>query len=359
MIKTSRIQRRRIRRKQKKQQQSQQKMEPNGTPQPNGNHASDKVSKTNLLTAATSSPQVTEDHSPPLSAANGTTTTACTTIKASADGQLEVDTKGKAANNFRNYVNSEQQKRVEKFYTENHRLQTVESVQQLQKKYLQFKLARMSMWDCLEYLDSLVDESDPDTENSQMQHALQTAEAIRVKYPTEEYDWFPLTGLIHDLGKILSAKGGEPQWCVVGDTFPVGCQFSDKCVFPQFFKDNPDYKHPVYSTKYGIYKPNCGLSNVTMSWGHDEYLYQACVHNKSKLPMSALYIIRFHSFYPWHKENAYNHLTDKQDETMLHWVREFQKFDLYSKAHQKHSIAELKPYYQKLILKYFPPIIEW
>ena len=41
----------------------------------------------------------------------------------------------------------------------------------------------------LEYLDSLVDESDPDTEASQTQHALQTAEAIRAKYPGEEYEW--------------------------------------------------------------------------------------------------------------------------------------------------------------------------
>ena len=29
------------------------------------------------------------------------------------------------------------------------------------------------------------------------------------------------TGLIHDLGKVL-CKYGEPQWAVVGDTFPVG-----------------------------------------------------------------------------------------------------------------------------------------
>jgi hypothetical protein len=41
---------------------------------------------------------------------------------------------------------------------------------------------------------------------------------------------FHLTGLIHDLGKILAHPefGSEPQWAVVGDTFPVGCAFSDK-----------------------------------------------------------------------------------------------------------------------------------
>ena len=25
----------------------------------------------------------------------------------------------------------------------------------------------------------------------------------------------------------------------------------------------------IFSSKYGIYQPNCGLDNITMSWGHD------------------------------------------------------------------------------------------
>ena len=41
--------------------------------------------------------------------------------------------------------------------------------------------------------------------------------------------WFVLVGLIHDLGKVLCLFG-EPQWAVVGDTFPVGCAFSGFCV---------------------------------------------------------------------------------------------------------------------------------
>src|SRR2546422_6255074 len=41
-----------------------------------------------------------------------------------------------------------------------------------------------------------------------------------------------LTGLIHDLGKVLCLFG-EPQWAVVGDTFPVGCAHSDTIVFPE------------------------------------------------------------------------------------------------------------------------------
>lgn len=50
----------------------------------------------------------------------------------------------------------------------------------------------------------------------------------------------------------------------------------DMLVLMQYFKDNPDSKNPAYSTKLGIYKENCGLDNVTLSWGHDEYMYMVC-----------------------------------------------------------------------------------
>jgi len=273
--------------------------------------------------------------------------------------KIDVDTKGKKISNFRNYVNSDVQQRVQNFYHEQHKNQSFDHVSKVSEKYLKFELAEMSMWECLEYMDNFVDNSDPDTEASQMQHALQTAEAIRTKYPGEEYDWFHLTGLIHDLGKIISFKGGEPQWGTVGDTFPVGCAFSSKCVFPQYFEENPDHKHPVYSTEYGVYKPNCGLDKVKMCFGHDEYLYQACVHNKCTLPPQALYMIRFHSFYPWHREGAYTHLTNEEDQSMLQWILKFNQFDLYSKAHEKHSPEKLRPYYEKVIRKYFPEKLRW
>ena len=57
----------------------------------------------------------------------------------------------------------------------------------------------MTVWEGLEKLNKLLDDSDPDTELSQIDHALQTAEAIRDGKPR----WFQLVGLIHDLGKLL------------------------------------------------------------------------------------------------------------------------------------------------------------
>src|SRR4029078_7108663 len=125
----------------------------------------------------------------------------------------------------------------------------------------------MGIWEAMEYLNTLVDDSDPDTQLTQIEHLMQTAEAIRADgHPR----WFVLTGLIHDLGKIL-CLWDEPQWAVVGDTFPVGCRYSDKIVFPQFFAENPDHRDPRYQTRLGVYAAGCGLSQVQMSWGHDEY----------------------------------------------------------------------------------------
>jgi inositol oxygenase len=54
--------------------------------------------------------------------------------------------------------------------------------------------------EALEKLNDLMDESDPDVAIPNIVHAFQTAERIRVEHPT--LDWFHLTGLIHDLGKV-------------------------------------------------------------------------------------------------------------------------------------------------------------
>jgi inositol oxygenase len=39
---------------------------------------------------------------------------------------------------------------------------------------------------------------------------------------------------------------------------------------------------------------------------------------------------------------------------MFEWVKKFNPYDLYSKAHTKPDLKELKPYYTDLINKYFP-----
>tara|TARA_Y100001934_G_C12165459_1_gene684033 strand:- start:222 stop:854 length:633 start_codon:yes stop_codon:yes gene_type:complete len=210
----------------------------------------------------------------------------------------------------------------------------------------------MTIWEGLEFLDQLIDDSDPDIHLPQIEHLLQTAEAIRHDgHPR----WFILTGLIHDLGKILCLFG-EEQWAVVGDTFPLGCRFSDKIVFHEFFQDNPDTNVAEYSTRLGIYEEGCGLNNVNMSWGHDEYLYHVM---KDHLPEPALYMIRYHSFYPAHREGEYNELMNDHDRQMFEWVRAFNPYDLYTKSEERVDVEELKPFYDDLINEYLPGKLSW
>ncbi|TFY81901.1 hypothetical protein EWM64_g2104 [Hericium alpestre] len=264
--------------------------------------------------------------------------------------------------------------RVKNFYREQHEKQTVKFNIKARVDFKSKKRARMGIWEAMEMLNTLVDESDPDvyllsavmsapayprslpqTELSQIDHLLQTAEAMR---RDGKPDWMQVTGLVHDLGKLLFMFGSEGQWDVVGDTFVVGCRFSDKIVLPETFAGNPDFRDSVYASEYGIYQPHCGLDNVMLSWGHDEYLYHV-LKDQSSLPEEALAMIRYHSFYPWHREGAYAYLTNEKDQKYLEAVRVFNPYDLYSKSDERVDPAALRPYYEGLIAKFFPPELDW
>lgn len=251
----------------------------------------------------------------------------------------------KPAEDFRNYDQAPDH--VKEFYKANHTYQTLAFVQEKHAIYLPPHQAVMSIWDAMDKLDTLIDESDPDISLPQSYHLFQTAEAMR---KDDMPRWFILTGFLHDLGKIL-AVDGEPQWAVVGDTFPVGCPYSSDNVYPEYFTLNPDYANPLYQTGSGIYEPNCGLDNVLMSWGHDEYLYQVV---KNYLPEEASFIIRYHSFYALHQKNAYSYLLNEKDLTLLPWLKLFQKYDLYSKSEEQLNLDEIMPYYKELVSDFFP-----
>ncbi len=260
-------------------------------------------------------------------------------------------TQKKKQDEFRDYRNTTRDC-VKEFYRLNHHNQTFDFVKQKEEQFLGLNRTEMGVWEAIELLNTLVDDSDPDIDLSQLEHLLQTSEAIRCDgHPR----WFILTGLIHDLGKIL-CLWGEPQWAVVGDTFPVGCKFSDKIVFPEFFEDNPDSKNDAYQTLIGVYEEGCGLDNVHMSWGHDEYLYHVM---KDYLPEPALYMIRYHSFYPAHREGEYDYLMNDHDREMFKWVKLFNPYDLYSKSPEQPDPVKLKEYYTELIDEFFSEKIRW
>jgi len=267
---------------------------------------------------------------------------------------------GKDKTQFRNYEDACD--RVKNFYREQHEKQTVAYNLKARNDFKTKTRAQMTIWQAMEKLNTLIDESDPDTSLSQIEHLLQSAEAIRRDGKPK---WFQVTGLVHDLGKLLFFYDARGQWDVVGDTFPVGCKFSDAIIYPGTFENNPDNKDPIYSTEHGIYSPGCGLDNIMLSWGHDEYLYHIC-KEQSTLPDEALAMIRYHSFYPWHSAGAYRWMMNEKDAEMLKAVKAFNPYDLYSKSDEMPKVEDLKDYYMGLINTYFPPregeterVIQW
>ncbi len=256
----------------------------------------------------------------------------------------------KPVEQFRDYAHARPE--VERFYKLNHTHQTLDFVLAKKRDYLALTRRSMTVWETLDFLNTLVDDSDPDIDFTQIEHALQTAEAIRA---ANQPRWFIVTGLVHDLGKILCLFG-EPQWAVVGDTFPVGCRWSPKIVHSHLFAENPDSQIAEYQTECGIYEPGCGLDRVHMSWGHDEYIYHVV---KDRLPQEALYMLRYHSLYPWHKEGEYEYLANDTDRAMVKWVRAFNRYDLYSKGAPRPNVEALMPYYQELAQEFFPDRLRW
>jgi inositol oxygenase len=99
----------------------------------------------------------------------------------------------KARADYRNYDHPARDT-VREFYRQNHRYQTFDFVARKRDTFLNLNHRQMSIFEALEYLNTLIDDSDPDIELDQLQHLLQTSEAIR---GDGHEDWFVLTGLVH------------------------------------------------------------------------------------------------------------------------------------------------------------------
>ncbi|KAK6135953.1 hypothetical protein DH2020_030291 [Rehmannia glutinosa] len=241
------------------------------------------------------------------------------------DGGFVVPENNSYGHSFRDYgAENERKETVEELYRLSHINQTYDFVKRMRKIYRSFDRVEMSIWECCELLNEVVDDSDPDLDEPQIQHLLQTAEGIRKDYPNE--DWLHLTALIHDLGKVLllPSFGGLPQWAVVGDTFPLGCAFDQSIVhcenLPTSTKSNPA---------------------VTM-------VLQVAKENKTTLPSAALFIIR-----------TYGYLMNEEDVENLKWLQIFSKYDLYSKSKVKIDVDKVKSYYISLAEKITKPEIKF
>ena len=267
---------------------------------------------------------------------------------------MDISTETKKA--FRNYDQGDITAAVKEHYRKMRTSQTYDYVQRMKAKYLTFDTP-MDLWEAMAKLNDLIDVSDPDINLPNVQHLIQSAEAIR---HDNRPDWMQLVGLIHDLGKMMFVKGCDEdgtsqaeQWGMVGDVFVVGCTLPNTCVYPEFNRLNPDSHHEVYGTELGPYQRACGLDNVDLAWGHDEYLYRVLVHHPTnKIPEAGMVMIRYHSFYPWHTGGSYAQFTNDKDEQYRKWVLDFNKYDLYTKSQKIYDLNEVRSYYEPIAEKY-------
>ena len=245
---------------------------------------------------------------------------------------------------LRNY---EEDSKQEKLYREMYKNQTLRYVIDQKENYEQLGIIKMSMFKALSLLDTFIDSSDPDLNIPNSIHAFQTAERIRKKFPdNKEYQ---ITGLIHDIGKVLYTFK-YPEWSVVGDTFVLGCKLPKSMVYYNLTVDHPDRDN----TELGIYEKGCGLENLNLSFGHDEYVYQVLKQNKThKIRKKYMDIIRYHSLYPWHSKGEYRKLMNNKDYKTLINVNEFNNFDLYSKEDDAIITDDIIDYYKNLLKEYF------
>ena len=125
------------------------------------------------------------------------------------------DVESKVKEQYRDYE-AEARSTVKEFYRLNHANQSFDFVQQKKAQYLSLNRKTMSVWEAMEFLNNLVDDSDPDTDLTQIEHLMQTAEAIRADgHPR----WFILTGLIHDLAWIIHVQVKWSTLCIFSVLF--------------------------------------------------------------------------------------------------------------------------------------------
>ena len=253
---------------------------------------------------------------------------------------------------LRNY---EQESKQCELYSLMYKNQDLKFVLHQKGKYEKLNNKVMNIHKALSLMDTFIDTSDPDVDEPNSVHAYQTSERIRKKYPEDKE--YQIIGLIHDIGKVLFTFG-ESEWSITGDTFVVGCKLPESMVYYNETKDHPDRNN----TLLGIYEKGCGIENLNISFGHDEYLYQVLKQNNKNHKISEKYwdIIRYHSFYPWHDKGEYKHFMNDSDNGKLKLVQEFNAFDLYSKEDIDLEITdEIKKYYENLLNKYFLKELQW
>jgi inositol oxygenase len=237
---------------------------------------------------------------------------------------------------------------------------TYDKTQALRKQYLEDRPLAMTISGAMGLCNDIVDESDPDLVNEpQINHAVSSALGARASGLPE---WAIALGFIHDVGKIL-VKRGLHQAFVVGDEWPVGCAPSRKIVCSEFFAENPDTSHPIYGTRLGVYEEGCGLDNLVISFGHDEYLFRvlsdAITEGACSFPAEALHIVRYHSAYVIHTAGEYAYFLSARDREWMPILHKFRDHvDLYTKRRDSGRLQDHLPDLYDILHRHIRPDYE-
>lgn len=241
--------------------------------------------------------------------------------------------------------------------------QTVDFVDKQKSKMLRdAPRLRMSAWDALLLLKKLKLSSS----ETVFDQSLAVAELCRKSFP--DMKWLHLVGLIHNLGYLTVTKdfGSKPLWTVVGETFPVGCKFSQDISYSQYFSSNPDRRKKIFNHPVGVYKQGCGLDSLRMSWGASEYLCTAleATNEGNKLPREAMFLLRYQKFFSLLNPGQHYHdFMTVEDEECLEMLIEFQTIvdevcsSRSNNNAQRESVGhkvEVLKYYKDLVQEYFP-----
>jgi inositol oxygenase len=197
-----------------------------------------------------------------------------------------------------------------------HLEQTAVTVATLDRKYETPVLGDIRMWDLLALLGRCIDPSDPALYCvSQLVHCLQIVSGMEDDGIDDAE--LLLTGLIHDLGKILLLTGEAPENVVCGNT-PIGA-----------------------------YHAGIGLDQCLFQWNHDRFVYSRL---KDLVPDHVAWLLRYHSIYVPECE----HLMDERDRAYTErYLRVFQQYDKGTKSLYVPPTARLETY-RDLIEERFP-----
>ena len=127
----------------------------------------------------------------------------------------------------------------------------------------------MTVWEALEFLDTLVDDSDPDVDFTESNTRCRRPKPSgrRMGRAPGSNRRRPRSRISERFCVCLASRSGRSS--AIHSRSAVAA--SPKIVHSHFFCDNPDAHVAEYQTECGMYNPAAGSTTFT-SWGHDKYI---------------------------------------------------------------------------------------